>query len=257
MAHVADSKKQEVKELAELIKKYSVVGIVDITNFPAAQMQSIRKIIRQRAEFIVSKKRLMKLAIEKAKETKAGVEQLEKFLSGMPAFIFSNEDIFKLAKFLEKNKSNAPAKAGQKAPEDITVNKGATSFMPGPIIAEMSALKIKAGVEGGKIAIKEDCKVAKKGDVITKQLASMLSRLGIEPMKIGLNLLAVYDNGIIYESNVLAFNEEEFKNKLNTGISEAFNLSVDISYTTKDNVSFFLSKAQNQSNALKQEAKIE
>ena len=166
MAHVADYKKQEVKELADLIKKYSVIGVVDITNLPAAQMQKIRKVIRGKADFIVSKKRLMKLAIEKAKETKAGVEQLEKFLGGMPAFIFSNEDTFKLARFLEKNKSNAPAKAGQKAPEDIIVNKGPTSFMPGPVIAELSALKIKAGVEGGKIVIKEDCKVAKKGDVI-------------------------------------------------------------------------------------------
>ena len=43
---------------------------------------------------------------------------------------------------------------------------GPTPFAPGPIIGELGMLKIKAGIEAGKVVIKEDAHVAKKGDVI-------------------------------------------------------------------------------------------
>ena len=43
MAHVAEWKKEEVKELIEIINKYDVVGIVDLMNIPAKQLQEMRK----------------------------------------------------------------------------------------------------------------------------------------------------------------------------------------------------------------------
>jgi len=257
MAHIAEYKKQEVKKLSDLIRKYNVIGIVNIENMPASKLQVIRALIRDKVVFIVSKKRLMKLAIEQCKNDKKGIEELKEFLLGMPAFMFTNEDPFKLSRILEKNKSNAPAKPGQVAPKDIIVNKGPTSFTPGPIIGELSSLGIKAGVENGKIVIKEDCVVCKKGDKISADLASMLSRLGIEPMEIGLKLVAAYENGIIYKEDVLAISEEEFNKKLNKAIRDAFALSIEIEYITKENIDHFLSKAQQESLALKEEIKYE
>ena len=158
-AKVSEAKKKEVKRLSELIRRHSAIGIVDMENMPAKQLQNMRALIRDKVRLIVSKKRLMKIAIENCKEEKKGLEKLEEFLVGMPAFMFTNEDVFKLARLLNKNKSPAPAKAGQRAPKDIIVKAGPTSFSPGPIIGELGALGIKAGVESGKVVIKEDCVV--------------------------------------------------------------------------------------------------
>ena len=43
MAHVAEWKKEEVKELKGIIDKFDVIGIVDLMNIPAKQLQEMRK----------------------------------------------------------------------------------------------------------------------------------------------------------------------------------------------------------------------
>ena len=90
-AHVSEAKKKEVKRLTELIRKYSAIGVIDMENMPAKQLQSMRALIRGNVELIVSKKRLMKIAIENCKNDKKGVDRLEEFLTGMPSFMFTNE----------------------------------------------------------------------------------------------------------------------------------------------------------------------
>ena len=112
----------------------------------------------------MTKKRLMKIALDQIKNEKNHIEELEKYFEGMPAFIFTNENPFKLSKLLQKSKTRAPARAGQTAPEDIVITKGPTPFAPGPIISELSGVGLKVGVENGKVAVKEDTVIVKKGD---------------------------------------------------------------------------------------------
>ena len=45
--------------------------------------------------------------------------------------------------YLEKSKSNAPAKPGQTAPSDLVLPAGETPFTPGPMIGELGQLGIK------------------------------------------------------------------------------------------------------------------
>ncbi len=64
---VAKWKFEEVEKLKSLIESYPVVGIVDMTNIPARQLQNIRAQLRGDVLIRMSKKRLIKLALEKAK----------------------------------------------------------------------------------------------------------------------------------------------------------------------------------------------
>ena len=41
--HVSNKKKEEVNQLKELMKKYKVVGIIDLTGMPSPQLQRMRK----------------------------------------------------------------------------------------------------------------------------------------------------------------------------------------------------------------------
>src|SRR3989338_7572021 len=125
-AHVAEYKKEIVNELVNLMTEYPIIGVVNMENLPAPQLQKMRAQLRGNFYITMTKRRLMKLAIEQAKSSRKGIEQLENHLGGMPALIFTKENPFKLSKTLQKNKSPAPAKAGQTAPRDIVVNKGAT-----------------------------------------------------------------------------------------------------------------------------------
>ena len=150
--------------------------------------------------------------------------------------MFTREDPFSIYKALEKSKVSAPARAGQKAPNDISIPAGPTPFPAGPMIGEFGQLGIKTEVKEGKISIKEDKLLLKEGDEIKPKVADLLAKLGIEPMRIGINLTLAYENGMIYRKDVLGVSEEEYISNIRLGSSQAFNLAMLISYTTKDTI---------------------
>ncbi|MFC1733002.1 50S ribosomal protein L10 [candidate division KSB1 bacterium] len=255
-AHVAESKKKVVKEFADLISQYPIIGAVNMENMPAPQLQRMRALLREKVVLRMTKRRLMTLAIEMAKDKKKGVEQLLPYLRGMPAMIFTKENPFSLSKTIRKNKSPAPAKAGQTAPNDVVVKAGPTPFAPGPVIGELGAVGIKTGVEGGKVAIKADSVVVKEGEVIKPEVASILTRLGIEPMEVGLDLVAVYEDGIIYDKKILNVDEEEYLANILQAHQWSFNLAIETGILNADTTEFMITKAYNDSKALAREANI-
>ncbi|MBU0536500.1 MAG: 50S ribosomal protein L10 [Nanoarchaeota archaeon] len=255
-AHVAQYKKDAVNELVKLFRENPIVGTIDVENLPAPQFQKMRAQLRDTVKITMTKRRLMKLAIEKVKEEKKGIENIVPYLRGMPALLFTKENPFTIYKLISKNKSPAPAKAGQIAPKDIIVTAGPTPFAPGPVIGELGAVGIKTGVEAGKVAIKADSVVVKEGQVIKANVASILSRLGINPMEIGLNITAMNEEGTIYERKILAVDEKEYINNIIQGHQWSFNLAVEAGIMNKETTEFMIIKAVNDSKALAREADI-
>ncbi|MBN2454680.1 50S ribosomal protein L10 [Candidatus Woesearchaeota archaeon] len=245
MSKVAQYKVENAKKIAKLMQEYPIIGIVNMENLPAAQLQRMRHKLRQDVLIIMSKKTFMKHAFEDVKQAKPGIEQLTNSFGGMPALILTKENPFKLASILRKNKSKAPAKPGQLAPFDIVIPAGPTPFAPGPIISELSAVGLKTGVEGGKVAVKVEKTVAKEGEKISDKLASVLSKLGIEPIDIGLDLVAIYDKGTIYGKNVLSVDEAHYLKQLSTAANESLALSLHIAYPAKETIKQLLAKAFN------------
>src|SRR3989338_4643984 len=249
-AHVAQYKKDLVSNLVNLINQYPIIGVVNMENLPAPQLQVMRAQLRGSFFITMTKRMLMKLAIEQTKSKKNGIEKLEAHLGGMPALIFTKENPFKLSKTLQKNKSPAPAKAGQTALRDIMVNKGATSFAPGPIIGELAMAGIKSRVEGGKVAIKEDSVVVKAGEKIKPKVAEILTRLGIQPMEVGLDLVAVFENGLVYGRDILSIDDKEYMSRLGNAARWAFNLANYAAYPTRETIRLLIGKAYNDAKAI-------
>lgn len=249
-ANVADYKKRIVKDLVNLINENPIIGAINLENLPAPQLQKMREKLRTSVIIKVTKRRLMKLAIDKAKDSKKGIEKIIPHLKGMPGLLFTKENPFKLAKIIKKNKSPAPAKAGQIAPKDIVIKAGVTPFAPGPVISELGSIGLKTGVENGKVAIKEDKVVTKEGEVIKPNVASMLTRLSIFPMEVGLDLVAVFEQGTVFTRSVLDIDEEQFMSNMALAGTESFNLAIEIGYMTKDTIEVLLPKAHNDALAL-------
>ncbi len=254
MAHVAEWKKQVVKEVVDEIKKYNVIGIFDVNNLPSLQLQRMRATLREKGAFIrIVKKNLLKIALDEVKQDKPGIEKLENYLEGQVGILFTNENPFSLFKLIKKSKTTTAAKPGQIAPKDIWIKAGPTPFAPGPIIGELGQVGVKAGVDKGKVVVKQDALVAKKGDVINAKLAEILKRLGIEPIEVGLNIHAVYEDGVIYEAEVLDINEDEYIENITRIASEAFALSIGIGYVCKENAEALITKAVRDAKALANE----
>ena len=250
MAHVAESKKKVVKEFSELVNSYPVIGIVNMENLPTAQLQKMREQLRDKVVIRMTKRRLINIVLNDLKEKKKGIEEMKNYLTGMPALLFTKDDPFILAKILKKSMSTAPAKAGQVAPKDIIVTSGPTPFSPGPVISELASAGIKTAIENGKIVVKSDAVVVKKGEKVSQAIAGILTRLGVEPMEVGLNLTAVYDNGTIFAKDVLDIDEEEFMGKIKTAYNSAIGLALELSFLTKETTEMMIAKAFREAKAV-------
>jgi large subunit ribosomal protein L10 len=249
-SNASGQKKEIVSVLSALLLNSPIVGIVNMEGLPANALQKISGQLRGRMELFMTKKRLMNLAIADAKKKNPDIQKIQEFVKGMPALMFTKENPFAIYKLIKKNKSPAAAKPGQTAPRDITVKAGPTPFTPGPVISELAAVGLKAGVEGGKVAIKVDSVVVKEGQKISAPLAGILAKLGIEPMEIGLNIVAIYENGLIYHRDVLDIDETKFIADIVMAANEALNLAIEAGYTTKDTVELMVMKATLEHNAL-------
>ena len=255
-AHVSDKKKEVVKRLQKLIKENSIIGLLDMENLPARQLQIMKEKLRGDVILLLSKKRLIKVAIDKVKDDKKGIEKLLEHFKGMPALLFTDKNPFELFKIIKKNKSGAPAKAGQIAPADISVKEGATPFAPGPVIGELGAIGIKTKIEDNKIHITESSVVVKEGEEIKANVAGILTRLGIKPIEVGLDLVAVYENGDILTKDILDIDEEKYLNDLKFAHSEAYKLALETVYPIKEVIEAVLGKIHNESKMLALEQNI-
>ncbi len=235
---VKPEKIKAVEDLAKLISNYNVVGILNLYKTPASVLQKTKTILREKAVIKVAKKSIIIRALEKA-----GKDKLKEFVKDYPALILTNQDPFKVYNFLQKKKIPAFAKPGDIAEKDIEVKAGPTDLMPGPAISTLTKVKIPAKVEGGKIAIMKDKVVCKAGEKISLDLASALQLLKLKPMEIGLNIIAFEEKGIIYTKEQLLIDEEKVFNDFQIAVQNAFNLSINSGYPTKETISFMITKA--------------
>lgn len=250
MGNAKEKKTKEVEEMKKLFEKYSVLGIVDMFKLPTVPIQKVKKKSGSDVIIKMTKKVVLLRAIEDTKAKKKGFEEFEKLIPKQPAIVFTEMDPFKFYGMVGKLKVPAAAKEGDIAPSDIEIHAGPTNLLAGPAISELTKVGIPAGVEEGKISVKKDVVVAKKGAPISKPLANALKKLGVEPMAIGINVVAIYQNGMIYSKEVLGLVGETYMNKIRDAFAQALNLSVSIGYPTKSNIGYLLAKAKLAADAL-------
>ncbi|MFZ0010995.1 MAG: 50S ribosomal protein L10 [Halobacteriota archaeon] len=233
-------KDDEVTSIKAEAETHKVIAVVSIHGIPARQFQNIRAELRDVARIKVARNTLIHRAFEEAGET---MLKLFENAEGQTALVFTDLNPFKLFKLLENSRTPAPAKAGDRAPTDIIVEKGATSFRPGPIVGDLQNAGIPAAIEKGKIVIRETKTVAKAGEAISVRLAGVLQRLEIYPMEVGLYLRAAYDGDVLYVPEDLRINEKAYFGQFVLAVSNALNLSINTAYPTSLTAAPLLQKA--------------
>ena len=224
MAHVAEWKKEEVNELKGLIESAEVVGIVNLLNIPARQLQEMRKTLAGKATIRLSKINLMKLALEDCDNEKANITELSDFMEGQPALVCTDMNPFRLYKILEDSKTSAPAKAGATAPDDIVVPAGDTGFPPGPFLGDLQQIGVPAKIDKGKIVVSKDTVVVEAGEEVSKQVAAALTRMDIKPMEVGMDLKAVYEGAFPTSQTISTI--------ISTAHTKAYNVAIEAAIPT-------------------------
>jgi large subunit ribosomal protein L10 len=245
---IKPEKLKMVEDLASMLNKYPVIGVLDLYKTPASALQKIKMNLKDKITIKVAKKSIILFALDKANK-----QNLKDYIKGYPAIIFSNTDPFKLYSSIIKENVSASAKPGDVPAEDIEVKSGPTDLPPGPAISSLSKVKIPAKVEGGKIAVMKDTIVCKAGQPVSVDLASVLQLLKLEPMEVGLNIVILEEKGVVYNKDQLYVDEAKLLNDIQLAVQNAFNLSMNASIPTKQTIGFMLAKAQMEANALESE----
>jgi large subunit ribosomal protein L10 len=249
-AHVSPQKKALVERLAGEFQGARVVGIVNVAGIPAAQLQAMRSRLRGRVSVTVAKKTLLRIALEQAGSTKAGLAQLADLLDGQAAVVTASVNPFKLYKEMESTKTPAPAKGGEVAPADIEIQEGETPFKPGPIVGELQKAGIPAAIDKGKVVIKKAKLLVKKGDRIPRDMAQAMTRLEIFPLVVGMDLRGAFEEGTVYRRDVLAVDEVRLLADMGLAHAQARSLSVAAAFPTAETTSLLVATAHQRAIAL-------
>ena len=243
MAHVAEWKHGEVKELTDFLTSKKIIGIIEIGGIPAPQMQQMRSNLHNIATIRSAKNRLIFRALDEAEKKVKGISSLKESITGQTAIISTELNPFKLFATIKATRTMAPAKGGETATYDIKVKAGDTPFKPGPVVGELQKAGIPAAIQEGKVVIKTEKVIVSEGEKIPVEVAQMLTRLEIFPIEIGMSLHAIFEEGNIFKPNVLDINIDEFIVKMKQAFNNSFNLAIETGWFNELTIKPLLMKA--------------
>jgi len=251
--NVPQWKQEEVDAVVEMIESYDSVGVVDITGIPSRQLQDMRRDLYGTAELRVARNTLIERALQ---EVDAGLEDLTDYVSGQVGLIGTDDNPFGLYQQLEASKTPAPINAGEVAPNDIVIPEGDTGVDPGPFVGELQGIGANARIQDGSIQVMEDSTVLDAGEEVSADLANVLNELGIEPKEVGLDLRAVFADGVLFEPEELELDVSEYQADVEAAAARARNLAVNAQYPTERTAPTLLQKARGEAKSLGLQATI-
>ena len=241
-------KMQMYQQIQELPSKYKVIALVRMEKVRSSQLLPLRKKFRGEVEIVSIKDKVAQKSLSTLKIP--GIEKLAEKLVGQCVLMFTNMSPIKLNILLGKNKIMMAARGGDKASIDVVIKAGNTGITPGPILTDFKESGVSTKIDQGTIWITKDSVAAKKGDIITTKLATLLSKLDVKPVEAGIVLNSALEDKIVYNQEELTVDLEKYRTAFAQAHQEALSLSIEIGYITKENVNIILSRAAQQARSL-------
>ncbi len=252
--HVSEAKQTRVRQaesLSQEMLKKKVVSLVAFRGVPAANLQMMRKGLRDRGHiFHVAPNSQIIHALERATGSSPKLAELIPLVTDQTAVLISDSNPFVLFRELKKTRNKVAPRGGEIAPEDIMVHAGNTPFKPGPIVAELQHAGFPAAIEKGAVVIKKDTVVVKKGEPISREVAQMLGRLDIKPIEVGLMLRAAVEEETLYGSDVLSVDFDAMLGNLARARIQAQELALAAGFITPETLPLLISRSFRQARGL-------
>jgi large subunit ribosomal protein LP0 len=224
-------KKAFFEKFTTYLKTYKKVMILHADNVGSYQMQKVRVALRGRAELLMGKNTMMRKIIRSAMEENPKLEALLPSIEGNIGLLFTHEEFTDMHEVISTNRVPAAAKFGAMAPIDVFIPAGVTELDPAQT-AFLQVLGIATKITKGKIEILADVHVVKKTEKVGSSEAALLQKLGIRPFTYGLETLSLYDDGSVFDKEVLFFKEADIVQRLMAGVSNVAAVALAINVPT-------------------------
>lgn len=243
-----DRKAWKVQYFGKINKYMNEFGkcvLVGVDNVQSKQMQTVRAVLRGRAELLMGKNTLIRKALRDMiepelqpadgkwyeGEAQPQLEQLLPLIKGNIGFCFTDMDLGDVRDILKENKVQAPAKAGIIAPLDVFIEEGPTG-LDAQKTSFFQALNLPTKIARGVIAMVSQVKLIVAGEKVGLSEAKLLNMLGVSPFFYGITLEMIYENGQVYPPSVLDISQDDLLNKFMSGASNVAAISLVTGYPT-------------------------
>lgn len=226
-----DRKDEYCKKLNRLMDDHSKVLVVQADNVGSNQLQQIRTGLRGESVVLMGKNTLMKKALHGLHDSTGnpGVLKLINLLKGNVGLIFTKGDLKEVREVIAKFKVGAPARVGLVAPDDVIIPPGNTGLEPSHT-SFFQALNIPTKINKGSVEIVTPVEIIKKGDKVGSSEAMLLSKLGMKPFSYGLVVEKVYEEGSVYDPEVLDLTDDDLAQKFSMGVANVTAFALSLSY---------------------------
>lgn len=250
-SEVRPEKHERVKRLRQAMLAEPMTALVGVRGVPASALQSMRRGLRERGHPIqVAPNSALRHALEEAVTERPSLKPLLEHLQDQTALLTAHGNPFSLYQQLARTRSPTPARGGEVAPRDILVPAGTTNFKPGPIVGELQHAGFPAAIEKGKVILKKDTTIVKAGGIISREVATMLTRLEILPLEVGLDLRAVVDGDTFFPPSVINIDLDARRADFVRAHQQALGLAVEVGYATKETLPLLVTRAHREAMAL-------
>lgn len=219
------------QKLEDAIRSHSKFLLVNADNVTSKQFAQIRQSTRGKATIVMGKNTMMKKCIRGIMEEFPDYEKVLPALVQNVGFVFTNGDLKETRDMLLSNKIAAPARAGALSPIDVIVPCQNTGLGPEKT-SFFQALSIQTKIAKGTIEIVSDVHLLKPGDKVGMSEATLLSMLKIYPFSYGLKCVGCFEEGSIFDSEVLDITEDDVIKRFMAGVNNVAAASLNIGYPT-------------------------
>jgi large subunit ribosomal protein L10 len=248
---IRPEKTDRVAGLARTITEHSLTALVGVRGVPANALQSMRRSLRARGHpIVVAPNSAIRHALGNAAAERPALKPLLDQVTDQTALLSAEGNPFSLYQELAQTRSPTPARGGEIAPNDIFVPGGATSFKPGPIVGELQHAGFPAAIEKGKVVLKRDTTIVRAGQPISREVATLLTRMDIRPLEVGLDLRAVVEGTTFFPPEVLRVDLAARRDDVARAHRRALGLAVEIGYVTPQTLPLLVTRAHRRALAL-------
>lgn len=207
--------------------------IVHADNVGSKQFMQIRAAIRGNSTVIMGKNTMIRRCIRSYVE-RTGNEQwtgLLDHMQGNVGMIFTTGDLCEVKDTISEFKVGAPARVGTVAPLDVTIPAGNTGMDPSQT-SFFQVLNIPTKITKGSIEITADMQVVTKGEKVGASEATLLAKLGIKPFSYGLVVIKVFEDGSIYDPEILDITDDDLSDHVSAGVQRIAALARQLAIPT-------------------------
>lgn len=245
-----EKKDKFFKRIYETFDKYTKALLVKCDNISARQIHATRKELRENDSLmLMGKNTVIKAALakriaephpddkdyEERKKTWTPLEMMEplgKLLKGNLGIIFTNRDLPDVNDIVDRHAREAPAKVGATAQCDVWIKPGPTGLDPKQT-GFFQNLQIPTKIVKTQIEIVSEKQIIWEGQKVGSNEAALLQKLGINPFSYRLKVEHVFDNGNVYDAEVLTITQEKILASYKRVLSNIAAVSLEANYPTQ------------------------